>query len=63
MSNMSRSDVVKWAKEMTMDTLDKRLVREALPDDLEEEIELLRVRNRIAIFLGMPTKDKLMEEK
>lgn len=49
-----------WAQEMMLDYIDSALsdkAQEAFMDTLDDQIALLKQRNRIAQFLGLPTKD------
>ena len=56
---MSKSDERQWAKEIIIEAIDVdlyRLSKDELDFGIDEEYALLKQRNRIASFLGFPTK-------
>jgi hypothetical protein len=56
---MPRRVQVEWAKEEILSGIDKHftyLHENCRLDDLDDEIELLRQRNRVARFFGLPER-------
>lgn len=60
---MSQPDIprriqVEWAKEMMLHVIDQQLfdTPSEYTEALDEEVELLKQRNRIARFLGLPER-------
>lgn len=53
---MGRRDEIIWAKEEVLSGVDARirdLLESGCPPDMQEEIELMVQRNRVAKFLGL----------
>jgi hypothetical protein len=55
---MPKRDHVRWAKEEIMSGIDKHFTELAAhyESSLDDEIELLKQRNRVAAFLGLPKR-------
>mgnify|MGYP001576615156 CR=1 FL=1 len=61
MAFMTRRDTVAWAREEIIVAIDVMIAEKMASRgddeiDLEEEIELKKLRNRVAKFLGLPEK-------
>lgn len=64
MSDMTRRDTTIWAKEEIMDAIDEKIdaiagnsgAANVNDIDRDEELELKKQRDRVAAFLGLPTK-------